>query len=164
MDATWGAAMLPEEDRPPAWLRNDVSVDVQVEGLQSFSKALLADLEKNFGTHLPQVYDVMTRHACVGDGMLFAEMDTAVQKHFECLTSIVNLLRDYASGTYAMGKGAETVARNYGNADDLARVTAADVEQVMKPGTPGGTYQMTEATSSPVTTSGTGLTDKGADW
>jgi hypothetical protein len=164
MDATWGAAMLPEEDRPPAWLRNDVSINVQVEGLQSFSKALLADLEKNFGTHLPQVYDVMTRHACVGDGMLFAEMDTVVQKHFECLTSIVNLLRDYASGTYAMGKGAETVATNYGVADDLARVTAANVEHVMKPDTSGPTFRATESTSSPVTASDGGLTDRGTDW
>jgi hypothetical protein len=161
MDATGGAAMLPEEDRPPAWLRNDVSIDVQVDGLQSFSKALLEDLEKNFGTHLPQVYDVMTKHACVGDGMFFAEMDTVVQKHFECLTSIVNLLRDYASGTYAMGKGAETVAKNYGNADDLARVTVADVEQVMKPDASGPTVHAMEATSSPVAASDAGLTDRG---
>jgi hypothetical protein len=142
--------MLPEEDRPPTWLRDTVSIDVQVEGLKSFSKALLEDLEKNFGTHVPQVYDVMSKHACVGENMLFAEMDGVVQKHYECLTAIVNLLRDYASGTYAMGKGAEVVATNYGNADDLARVTASHVEQVMKPATAGPTVHATQSGSSPV--------------
>jgi hypothetical protein len=152
---------LPEDDQPPGWLRDFVSIDVQVDGLKSFSKALLEDLEKNFGTHLPQVYDVMTKHACVGDTMLFAEMDTVVQKHYDCLTATVNLLRDYASGTYAMGKGAEIVATNYTNSDDLARVTATDVEQVMKPDTSGPTVQVLDATSSPVAMTDGGLVDKG---
>lgn len=153
--------MLPEEDRPPAWLRDTVSIDVQVEGLRSFAKALLEDLEKNFGTHLPQVYDVMTKHACVGQDMIFAEMDAVVQKHYECLTSIVNLLRDYASGTYAMGRGAQVVATNYETADGTVRATATEVEQVMKPDTSGPTAEATESNVSPVSASDTGLIDRG---
>jgi hypothetical protein len=153
--------MLPEEDRPPVWLSDTAPIEVQIEGLKSFSRALLEDLEKNFGTHVPQVYDVMSQHACVGENMVFAEMDGVVQKHYECLTAIVNLLRDYASGTYAMGKGAEVVATNYGNADDLARVTATQVEQVMKPDTAGPTFHAAQSVSSPVTASEPGLVDRG---
>jgi hypothetical protein len=93
--------------------------------------------------------------------MFFAEMDTVVQKHYECLTSIVNLLRDYASGTYSMGKGAEVIAQNYGDADDMARVKAMDVEHVMKPDTSGPTVHLTESTSGPVTASDAALTDRG---
>ncbi|MGC9665658.1 hypothetical protein ACNTMW_03770 [Planosporangium sp. 12N6] len=153
--------MIPEEDRPPAWLRDNVTIDVQVEGLKSFSKALLEELDKNFSTHVPQVYDVMSKHACVGEGMVFAEMDTVVQRHHECLTAIVNLLRDTASGTYTMGKGAETVAVNYGDVDDAARLKASDIDQVIKPGTPGGEVHASDASSSPVSVSDGGLTDKG---
>ncbi|HEV7899907.1 MAG TPA: hypothetical protein VGP31_18895 [Planosporangium sp.] len=155
---------IPEEDRPPAWLRDEKSINVQVEGLQSFAKALLADLDKNFGPHLPQVYDVMAKHACVGDGMFFAEMDAARQRHYECLTSVVNLLQGYATGTYAMGKGAETVAQNYTDSDDMAKVRVSDVHHVLKAGTPGANYHTTQATSSPVTASDSGLTDKGGQF
>ncbi|NJC70334.1 hypothetical protein HC031_11515 [Planosporangium thailandense] len=153
--------MLPEDDRPPAWLRDTVSIDVQVEGLRSFATALLEDLEKNFGTHLPQVYDVMTKHACVGQDMVFAEMNAVVQKHYDCLTAIVNLLRDYASGTYAMGKGAEVVATNYETADGTVRATATQVEQVMKPNTSGPTVEAMESNVSSVSLSDGGLVDRG---
>jgi hypothetical protein len=161
MGNTFSWRNIPEEDRPPGWLRDEETIDVQVEGLQTFAKALLADLDKNFGPHLPQVYEPMAKHACVGDGMFFAEMDAARQKHYECLTSVVNVLQGYASGTYAVGKGAETVAQNYGNADDMAKVSATEVDHVLKPGTPGQTVHTTNATSTPITTSDSGLTDKG---
>jgi hypothetical protein len=161
-DRDGGVAMaIPDEDLGPHWLRDEKSIDVQVEGLKSFSKALLEDLDKNFGTHVPQIYDVMSKHACVGDGMFFAEMDEVRNRHYECLTSIVNLLRDYASGTYAVGKGADTVAKNYTDADSLAHVKVTDVQKVMQPGTPGGTTQATSATSTPVTPTDPALTDKG---
>ncbi|GAA1787752.1 hypothetical protein HC028_12940 [Planosporangium flavigriseum] len=153
--------MLPEEDRPPVWLRDQQSIDVQVDNLQSFAKALLADLEKNFGTHVPQVYDVMAKQACVGDGLFFQEMDLARQRHYESLTATVNLLRGYTSGTYAIGKGAETVAKNYTNADDLAQVTVSDVHKAMPQGTPGPATHALESASSPITASDSGLTDKG---
>lgn len=156
--------MLPEEDRPPVWLRDEKSIDVQVDGLQTFAKALLADLEKNFGPHLPQVYDVMAKHACVGDGMFFSEMDAARQRHYECLTSIVNLLQGYATGTYAVGKGAETVAQKYSDSDDLAKVRVADVRQALNEGTPGATVHPTMATSTPVSASDGELTDKGGQF
>ena len=152
---------MPDEDLGPAFLRDEVSIDVQVDGLRSFSQALLQDLEKNFGTHLPQVYDVMSKHACVGDGMFFAEMDEVRTRHYECLTSIVNLLRDYATGTYAMGKGAETVAKNYGDADSMAHVKVSDVENVMQPTTTGPTVHTMSSTSTPIPASDDGLTDKG---
>jgi hypothetical protein len=152
---------IPDEDLGPAFLRDEVSIDVQVEGLRSFSRALLQDLEKNFGTHVPQVYDVMSKHACVGDGMFFPEMDAVRNRHYECLTSIVNLLRDYATGTYAMGKGAETVAKNYSDADSLAHVKATDVDKVLKPETTGPTATTQTGTSTPIAASDGGLTDKG---
>ena len=142
--------MTHKEDLRPRWLRDEVSIDVQVEGLKSFSKALLEDLEKNFGTHVPQIYDVMSKHACVGDGMFFAEMDAVRNRHYECLTAIVNLLRDYASGTYAVGKGADTVAKNYSDADATAQVRVSDVDSAM---IPGGTAHLTSAASTPVTPS-----------
>jgi hypothetical protein len=153
--------VIPDEDLGPHWLRDEVSIDVQVEGLKSFSKALLEDLDKNFGTHAPQIYDVMSKHACVGEGMFFAEMDEVRNRHYECLTAIVNLLRDYASGTYAVGKGADTVAKNYTDADSAAHVKVTDVQNVMQPGAPGGTAHATSANSTPITSSDPDLTDKG---
>jgi hypothetical protein len=160
--------VIPDEDLGPAWLRDEVSIDVQIDGLRSFAQALLQDLDKNFGTHLPQIYDVMSKHACVGDGLFFVEMDEVRNRHYECLTAIVNLLRDYASGTYAMGKGADTVAKNYTDADSLAHVRVRDVDSVMQTTAPGGDVHVTSTNSSPVPAgSGAvpagpdGLTDKG---
>src|SRR4051794_9529918 len=109
--------MRVPEDLPPAFIRDDVSIDVQVDGLKSFAQAVLDDLDKNFGTHVPRVYDVMKRQACVGDGMNFIEMTDVVQRHHECLDAMVNQLQSYAQGTYAMGAGAKTVAHNYTDAD-----------------------------------------------
>jgi hypothetical protein len=151
-------ARIPDDDLGPAFLRDDVTIDVQVDGLRSFAQALLQDLDKNFGTHVPLVYDVMSKHACVGDGMFFAEMDEVRNRHYDCLTSIVNLLRDYATGTYAMGKGAETVASKYADADSMAHVKVTDVQRVMQPATAGA--PVTASTpAAPVSTDG--LTDKG---
>jgi hypothetical protein len=124
---------IPDEDLGPAWLRDDVSVNVEVDSLKTFAKALLEDLEKNFGTHLPQVYEAMSVHACVGDGMFFDEMNQVRTKHYECLDAVTTLLQNHAQGTYAMAMGAETVAKNYGDADALAKVKARDVEHVMNP-------------------------------
>jgi hypothetical protein len=154
---------IPQEDLGPAWLRNEKSIDVRVDGLQTFAQALLEDLDKNFSTHVPQVYDVMSKQSCVGDGMFFAEMDTVRERHYECLTAVVNVLRDVAKGTYVVGKGAETVAQNYGDADNMAQVNVKDVDNVMKPGTPGPAAQATDATSSPVSPTDGGLTDKGVE-
>jgi hypothetical protein len=141
------AKVIPDEDLGPHWLRDEVSIDVQVEGLKSFSKALLEDLDRNFGTHAPQIYDVMSKHACVGDGMFFAEMDEVRNRHYECLTAIV--------------KGADTVAKNYTDADSAAHVKVTDVQNVMQPGAPGGTAHATSANSTPITSSDPDLTDKG---
>jgi hypothetical protein len=154
----WGGTMprIPDEDLGPDWLRDTVSINVEVDSLKTFAQALLADLEKNFGTHLPQVYEAMSIHACVGDGMFFPEMDAARTKHYECLDTAVNLLRDHAKGTFAMAKGAEVVAANYGDADTLAQVRVRDVEHVMNPPVPPGTptagplSTFTTSTSEPV--------------
>jgi hypothetical protein len=139
---------IPDEDLGPRWLRDEVSINVRVDGLRNFAKALLEDLEKNFGTHVPQVYDAMSAHACVGDGLFFAEMNQVRTKHYKCLDATVNLLQAYARGTYALGSGADTVADKYDDADELAKAKAQDVERIMNPPTTG---QTTHATSSNAT-------------
>jgi hypothetical protein len=158
---------LPEEDLPPAWLRNEVAIDVQVDGLKSFSKALLEDLEKNFGTHVPQVYDVMSQHACVGDGMFFAEMDAVRTRHYEALNGIVQQLQAFTMGTYALGHGADVVATNYGHADNMARVTAQDVDKVMAPASGAPTAAAPTAGGGPSTATpsadSNGIVDRGTE-
>lgn len=153
---------LPEDDLPPAFIRDDVSIDVQVDGLKSFAQAVLEDLDKNFGTHVPRVYDVMKVQACVGDGMNFLEMTDAVQRHHECLDAMVNLLQNYAQGTYAMGIGAHAVATNYSDADAAAHVRVRDVQKALMPGSPGGSFSNVD-TSTHLSTTGDGLTNAGVE-
>src|SRR5262249_31411581 len=100
--------------------------------------------------------------ACIGDGLFFAEMNEVRNRHYECLTSVVNLLRDYATGTYAMGKGAGTVAANYNDADSLSHAKVQDVDKAMKPGMPGPSAHAMSSGSAPVP-SGSDQVPSGSD-
>jgi hypothetical protein len=125
MGATFSA-----DDLPPPWLQSSRPLEVDLETLAQFAKALRDEVELNFGPHLTRILGELD------DGQVpfqakagFLELAAAQLTYGDSRDRAVELLDAYAKGTRALADAADAVAAHYRGGDAFARATMDDVQR-----------------------------------
>jgi hypothetical protein len=155
---------IPDEDLGPKWLRDYGDVDVQVATLLQFGKSLMDELQKDYIPHVKLVFEDMSAADSVTTPD-FVELVDALGRHQTVRVETTTRLAKHADGMYAFAQIAETISKNYDEADAFAAAKAKDVNPLLVasptvdngPQSPNGTPALpTETTNSGSTTTTTG--------
>ncbi|MEO3817656.1 hypothetical protein [Plantactinospora sp. B24E8] len=134
--------MIPDEDRGPAWLRDyGGSIEADIQRMEQFAKELMAEVQKNYVPHMEQVHSDMNPNLPTPMG--FAELYEFMQAHRIVQQDTSDRIWEIGDGTGRMATAAETVSKNYGNADAFSHARVTEVERALDqsgagaPPTPG---------------------------
>lgn len=153
---------IPDEDLGPRWLRDYGDVEVSAESLLTFAKSLIDELEQDYKPHAELVFEDMR----TPDGYPspdFVELVDALSTHQKMRVETTTLISRHADGVLAFANAAETIGKNYGEADAYAEASTKFVEKLMvdapaarDDGTqPPGTTTTPTGTTTTTTTPGT---------
>ncbi|GAA3769785.1 hypothetical protein GCM10022225_65750 [Plantactinospora mayteni] len=123
--------MIPEEDRGPAWLRDyGGAIEADIQRMEEFAQQLLAEVQKNYVPHMEEVQsDMLPNLPSPHDG--FAELVSFFEAHRNVQQDTSTRVWDVGDGTGGLATAAETVSRNYGQADAFSRARVSDVETAL---------------------------------
>ncbi|GAB3816104.1 hypothetical protein [Micromonospora zhanjiangensis] len=122
--------MIPEEDLPPAWLRDYGDIEADIGRMEELAAKLDAEVRGNYVPHLDLVDAAMTT-PLPQPRADFPELVSFMQAHNDAqqLTSVnAHVYRD-ATGGFAYA--AQKVSRHYRGSDAFAAARAADVRDAL---------------------------------
>jgi len=136
-----GTVGLPEEDLPPAWLRDYRAIEADITKMEEFAAKLDAEVRENYGPHLPYVLDDM--QARIPEAAPdFGELAAFLTTHDIAARDTTNLVHFYQNATGGFASAATEVSHKYREVDAFAAASLADVEAALdqtaaaKPQTP----------------------------
>ncbi|MGK5738335.1 hypothetical protein [Micromonospora sp. URMC 103] len=122
--------MIPEEDRPPAWLSGYGGIEADIRQLREFADRLAAEVDRNYSPHLSYIADDMTAplpNPCDA----FIELVHFLRTHHETQQATVEMVWGVRGATGHLAAAAGTVADRYASADAFSAARVADVEQAL---------------------------------
>ncbi|SIR37390.1 hypothetical protein [Micromonospora avicenniae] len=122
--------MIPEEDRPEAWLRGYGAIDADIQQLREFADRLAAEVERNYAPHLSYIAQDVTAplpNPCDA----FIELVHFLQAHHETQQASVDMVWGVCGATGHLAAAAGTVADRYAGTDALSAARVADVENAL---------------------------------
>ncbi|WP_328850661.1 hypothetical protein OG994_20505 [Micromonospora globbae] len=127
--------MIPEEDRPAAWLNGYGSIDADIRQLREFADRLAAEVERHYAPHLSYIAEDVTAplpNPCDA----FIELVHFLQAHHETQQASVDMVWGVCGATGRLAAAAGTVADRYAGSDAFSAARIVDVEQALaSPGT-----------------------------
>ncbi|MBE1487001.1 hypothetical protein [Plantactinospora soyae] len=139
--------MIPEEDRGPAWLRDyGGSIEADIQRMEEFAKQLTAEVQKNYVPHMEEVQADMLPD--LPGPVDFPELFEFMTAHRTVQQDTSTRVWEVGDGTGGLATAAETVSKNYGQADAFSHARVRDVENALDqttaaPPPPAGTQTAT---------------------
>jgi hypothetical protein len=118
------------DDLPPVWLQDYRPIEVDLETLAQFAKALQDEVDLNFAPHMMRILANLDGGQApfeARDG--FLELATAQMTYGDSRDRAVELLDAHVKGTRALAAAADAIAARYRSSDAYARATLTDVQQ-----------------------------------
>ncbi|MEH1014074.1 hypothetical protein V6U90_13305 [Micromonospora sp. CPCC 206060] len=136
--------MIPEEDRPPAWLQGYGDIEADLSRMEEFAAALDKEVRQHYIPHLARVYDDMS--AKLPDPCdAFVELVHFLQAHRDTQQATSNLVHFFRDATGGLAVAADRISKQYAGADAFAAARVGDVRQALDgtaaappPATPAG--------------------------
>lgn len=118
---------LPEEDLPPAWLRDYGAIEADISRMEEFAAKLDAEVRENYAPHLTYVYNDMGVQipAPYAD---FTELASFLMTHHAAVTDTTDLVHFYQNATGDFATAATKVSAQYRESDAFAAARVSDVE------------------------------------
>ncbi|MFC6014943.1 hypothetical protein ACFP2T_01865 [Plantactinospora solaniradicis] len=135
--------MIPEEDRGPAWLRDyGGSIEADIQRMEEFAKQLTAEVQKNYVPHMEEVQSDMLPD--LPGPVDYPELFEFMKAHRTVQQDTSTRVWEVGDGTGGLATAAETVSKNYGQADAFSQARVRDVENALNqtnaaPPPPAGT-------------------------
>lgn len=122
--------MIPEEDRPPAWLRGYADLEVDLARMEDLAAQMDAEVRQNYIPHLDLVNSDVTTEL-PSPNANFAELCGFLTSHREVQESVLYLLHQFRDATGGLAYTAAEISKRYGDADAFARARLTDVERAL---------------------------------
>ena len=122
--------MIPEEDRGPAWLRDyGGSIEADIQRMEEFAQQLMGDVQNNYVPHMEEVQSDMLPE--LPGPFEFPELFEFMSAHRTIQADTSTRVWEVGDGTGGLATAAETVSRNYGQADAFSHARVRDVESAL---------------------------------
>ncbi|MEV1144132.1 hypothetical protein [Micromonospora sp. NPDC049799] len=132
--------MIPEEDRPAAWLRGYGGIEADIRQLREFADRLQAEVERNYAPHLSYIAeDLKTPLPNPADA--FIELVEFLRAHHETQQATADTVWGVRGATGHLAAAAGQVADRYHDSDAFSSARVVDVERALAtpaPVTPPG--------------------------
>ncbi|MER7457109.1 hypothetical protein [Micromonospora sp. NPDC126480] len=127
--------MIPEEDRPAAWLRGYGGIEADIRQLREFADRLQTEVERHYAPHLSYIAEDMTA-AVPNPADAFVELVQFLRTHWEAQQATADMVWGVGGATGRLAAVAGTVADQYEHSDAFSSARVADVERAIATPTP----------------------------
>lgn len=121
---------IPEEDRPPAWLRDYGDIEADISKMEEFAANLDAEVRQNYAPHLTYLTEDVTVEV-PKPAATFPELVSFQQTHQVIQQDSTNVVFHYRDATGGFAQAAKEVSEEYGNADAFAVARVKDVQTAL---------------------------------
>ncbi|SDY00934.1 hypothetical protein SAMN05444365_101361 [Micromonospora pattaloongensis] len=139
--------MLPEEDRPPAWLRDYGDIEADITKMEEFAARLDAEVRENYGPHAQSLYEDMQAEI-PSPYAAFQELSAFVVTHNSAQSNLSNTVWDYQNATGRFATAATEISERYRGSDAFSAARVRDVESALAP-SPDGSVPAPPSTTMP---------------
>jgi hypothetical protein len=121
---------IPEEDRPPAWLRDYGDIEADISKMEEFAANLDSEVRENYAPHLSYLRDDVTVKI-PEPAAEFPELVSFLQTHQAIQQDSTNVVFHYRDATGGFAQAAKEVSANYGQADAFAVARVNEVQSAL---------------------------------
>ena len=118
--------MLPEEDRPPAWLADYGAIEADIQAMEDFAAGLAKEVETGYGPHLDLVTTSMMTTLPAAPN--FPELQAFLMQHHDVQTATFSNAFNFREGTGQFASAAKTISHEYRGSDAFSHARVADVD------------------------------------
>jgi hypothetical protein len=122
--------MIPEEDRPPAWLADYGAIDADIQAMADFAADLNKEVVDGYGPHLSLVTTSMLTPLPAADPN-FPELQQFLDHHYEVQTATYSNAYNYRDSTGELATAAKTISTEYSGSDAFSRAQVNDVDKAL---------------------------------
>lgn len=122
--------MIPEEDRPAAWLHGYGGIEADIRQLREFADKLQAEVEGHYAPHLSYIAEDMTVPV-PNPADAFIELVQFLHAHWEAQQATTNLVWSVGGATGHLAAAAGTIADRYRDSDAFSSARVVDVERAL---------------------------------
>jgi hypothetical protein len=120
--------MIPEEDRPPAWLADFGAIEADVAAMEAFAASLDREVRDSYEPHLQLVTtSMMTQLPGAPDA--FPELKSFLADHHKAQTATFSNTFNFRDGTGHFADAAKDISERYRGADAFAHAKVKDVNR-----------------------------------
>lgn len=121
---------IPEEDLPPAWLRDYGDIEADISKMEEFAANLDAEVRQNYAPHLDYLREDVTAET-PQPAAEFQELVDFLTTHRDIQHDSTNVVFHYRDATGGFAQAAKEVSENYGKADAFALARVKEVESAL---------------------------------
>ena len=122
--------MIPEEDRPAAWLRGYGGIEADIRQLREFADKLQTEVERHYAPHLSYIAEDMTA-GVPNPADAFLELVQFLRAHWEAQQATANTVWSVGGTTGHLAAAAGIVADEYEHSDAFSSARVVDVERAL---------------------------------
>jgi hypothetical protein len=122
--------MIPEEDRPPAWLADYGAIEADIQAMADFASGLGKEVVDGYGPHLSLVTTSMLTTLPAADAN-FPELQQFLAVHHDVQTATYSNTFNYRDRTGELANAAKTISTEYSGSDAFSRAKVNDVDKAL---------------------------------
>jgi len=122
--------MIPDEDRPPAWLADYGDIQADIQAMADFASGLGKEVVDGYGPHLSLVTTSMMTTLPAADAN-FPELQQFLAVHHEAQTATFSNTFNYRDRTGELANAAKTISTEYSGSDAFSRAKVNDVNKAL---------------------------------
>jgi len=122
--------MIPDEDRPPAWLADYGAIEADIQAMADFAAGLGKEVVDGYGPHLSLVTTSMLTTLPAADAN-FPELQRFLTYHHEVQTATYSNTFNYRDRTGELATAAKTISTEYSGSDAFSRAKVNDVDRAL---------------------------------
>ncbi|RZU50246.1 hypothetical protein EV385_2012 [Krasilnikovia cinnamomea] len=119
--------MIPEEDRPPAWLADYGAIEADIQAMEDFATGLAKEVDSGYGPHLDLVTASMLTP--LPGAPNFPELQAFLTHHHEVQSVTYSNTYNFRDGTGQFADAAKTISHEYRGSDAFSRARVNDVDR-----------------------------------
>ncbi|BFU42340.1 hypothetical protein [Krasilnikovia sp. MM14-A1004] len=119
--------MIPEEDRPPAWLADYGAIEADIQAMEDFAAGLLKEVDNGYAPHLDLVTSSMLTELPTAPN--FPELQSFVTHHYDVQTTTFANVFNFRDGTGQFALAARTISDEYRGSDAFSHARVSDVDR-----------------------------------
>ncbi|GAB1694456.1 hypothetical protein [Krasilnikovia sp. M28-CT-15] len=119
--------MIPEEDRPPAWLADYGAIEADIQAMEDFAAGLAKEVDSGYGPHLDLVTNSMLTP--LPSAPHLPELQAFLTRHHEVQSVTYSNTYNFRDGTGRFADAAKTISHEYRGSDAFSRARVNDVDK-----------------------------------